>query len=156
MPTPLYTKCKTAVFSHATAVTSLRTTRTQGTVKRRYRVHTEPSLASNLCVTLPRATAFPPDQGPVARSVAAGGRHAAVARGGDGLIRARHRQRPLRLDERQFGHLALDPQTLRQPMQTPDVVPVTFRPHQDPIEAQVGAIDLFRFVHIPLREEQCA
>ena len=43
----------TAVFSHATEVTSLRTTRTQGTVKRRYRVHTEPSLASNLCVTLP-------------------------------------------------------------------------------------------------------
>jgi Tn3 transposase DDE domain-containing protein len=43
----------TAVFSHATDVTSLRTTRTQGTVKRRYRVHTEPSLASNLCVTLP-------------------------------------------------------------------------------------------------------
>src|SRR6266566_5871988 len=44
----------TAVFSHATEVTSLRTTRTQGTVKRRYRVHTEPSLASNLCVTLPQ------------------------------------------------------------------------------------------------------
>jgi hypothetical protein len=42
-----------AVFSHATEVTSLRTTRPQGTVKRRYCVQTEPSLASNLFVTLP-------------------------------------------------------------------------------------------------------
>src|SRR5215813_6352532 len=39
---------QTAVFSHATAVTSLRTTRTQGTVKRRCGVQTEPALASNL------------------------------------------------------------------------------------------------------------
>ena len=62
----------TAVFSHATEVTSLRTTRTQGTVKRRYRVHTEPSLASNLCVTLPGQLSFPPDQGHVEMSVAAG------------------------------------------------------------------------------------
>jgi hypothetical protein len=44
---------QTAVFSHATAVTSLRTTRTQGTVKRRYGVQTEPALASNLFVTRP-------------------------------------------------------------------------------------------------------
>src|SRR4029453_4986552 len=50
----------TAVFSHATDVTSLRTTRYQGTVKRRYRVQTEPSLASNLCVALPRATVLSP------------------------------------------------------------------------------------------------
>src|SRR5262245_26730280 len=71
----------------------------------------------------------------VEMSVAAGGRNAAVARGGDGLIRARHRQLQLRLDESQFGRLALDPQTLRQPVQTPDVVQVTFRPNQYPIEA---------------------
>ena len=55
---------QTAVFSHATAVTSLRPTRTQGTVKRWYRVQTEASLASNLCVTLPRATVLPPGSGP--------------------------------------------------------------------------------------------
>jgi hypothetical protein len=34
---------------------------------------------------------FPPDQDHVGMSVAAVGRNAAVARGGDGLIRARHR-----------------------------------------------------------------
>jgi hypothetical protein len=85
-------------------------------------------------------------------SVAAVGRNAAVARGGDGLIRARHGQLQLRLDESKFGRLALASQTLRQPVQTPDVIQVTFRPNQYPIEAQVGAIDLFRFVNIPLRE----
>ena len=48
-------------------------------------------------------------------SQSAGGRHAAVTRGGYGLIRARECQRQLRFDESQFGRLALDPQTLRQP-----------------------------------------
>jgi hypothetical protein len=42
-----------AVFSHATEVTPLRITRTQGKIKRRYCAQTEPSLASNLFVTLP-------------------------------------------------------------------------------------------------------
>jgi len=41
------------VFSHTTEVTPLRTTRTQGKGKRRYCAQTEPSLTSNLFVTLP-------------------------------------------------------------------------------------------------------
>src|SRR5215471_7482194 len=104
-------------------------------VKRQYCSHSDQQLDSNLCVTLPWVTVLPPYEGHVEMSVAAGGCNAAVARGGDGLIRARHRQLQLRLDESQFGRLALDPQTLHQPVQTPDVVHVTFRPHQYPIEA---------------------
>jgi hypothetical protein len=85
-------------------------------------------------------------------SVAAVGLHAAVAGGGDGLIGTRHRQLQLRLDDGKFGRIALDPQTLRQTVQTPDVVRVTFRPNQDAIDAQVGTLDLFRFVNMPLRK----
>jgi len=42
-----------AVFPPSTEVRPLHTTRTQCKVKRRYIAQTEPSLASNLCVTLP-------------------------------------------------------------------------------------------------------
>ncbi len=41
-------------------------------------------------------------------------------------------------------------------MQTPDIVRVTFRRNQHPIESKIGAINLFRFVNMPLRQEQRA
>ena len=82
--------------------------------------------------------------------MAASGFNAAVAGRGNWLIGACHRQFQLRLDEGEFGLLALGPQALGQTMQTPDVVQVTFRRNQYPIEAQVGAIHLFRFVNMPL------
>ena len=85
-------------------------------------------------------------------SEAAVGLNAAVAGGGDGLIGTRHRQLQLRLDDGKFGRIALDSQTLRQTVQTPDIVRVTFRRNQHPIEAQVGAINLLRFVNMSLRE----
>src|SRR6516162_2912653 len=44
-----------AVFPHATEVRPLHTICTQCTVKRRYSAQTEPSLESNLFVTLPDA-----------------------------------------------------------------------------------------------------
>ena len=68
------------------------------------------------------------------------------------MIGARHRQFQLRFDEGEFSLLALDPQTFSQTVQTPDVVQMTFRPSQLSIEAQVGAIHLFRFVNMPLGE----
>ena len=82
--------------------------------------------------------------------MAASGFNPAVAGRGNRLIGACHRQFQLRLDEGEFGLIALDPQTLGQTVQTPDVVQVTFRRNQYTIDAQVGAIHLFRFVNMPL------
>ena len=87
---------------------------------------------------------------PMGVSMAASGRNAAVAGRGNWWIGACHRHLQLRLDEGEFGLLALNPQTLGQTVQTPDVVQVTFRRNQYPIEAKVGAIHLFRFVNMPL------
>ena len=92
MPTPLYTKCKND----------------KDPASRGMQFSME-ELTEGISRAIKRwATVLPPDQGHVEMSVAAGGRNAAVARGGDGLIRARHRQLQLRLDESQFGRLALD------------------------------------------------
>jgi hypothetical protein len=58
MPSPRLPRVRhthAAVFSHSSEVRPLRTTRTQCKVKRQYSEQTEPSLASNLFVTLPSA-----------------------------------------------------------------------------------------------------
>ena len=82
--------------------------------------------------------------------MAARGRNATVAGRGNWWIGACHRQLQLRLDEDEFGLLALNPQTFSQTVQTPYVVQVTFRRNQYPIEAQVGTLHMFRLVNMPL------